>query len=75
MAYQIGLPVLILREAGVLAEGVLEHGVLGTYMPQVDLSQPLNDYFEGNEWRHLIARWEGQVRAVIDAKGNPPRLF
>jgi hypothetical protein len=75
MAYQVGLPVLILRERGVVPEGVLEQGVLGTYMPQVDLSQPLDDYFEGNEWRHLITRWEGQVRAVVEAKGNPPRLY
>jgi hypothetical protein len=75
MAFQVGLPVLILREAGVLAEGVLEQGVLGTYMPLVDLSTPLDDYFDGVEWRHLIARWESQVRAVVEAKGNPPRLF
>lgn len=31
MAVQIGLPVLILRESGVVADGILEKGVLGTY--------------------------------------------
>lgn len=29
MAYQLGLPILLLRESGVLAEGVFERGVVG----------------------------------------------
>jgi len=75
MAYQVGLPVLIFREAGVVAEGVLEHGVLGTYMPAVDLSGSLDQYFSSEAWRHVIARWEGYVRAVVETKGNPPTLY
>ena len=39
MAFQIGLPVLIFRESGVLAEGILEKGVFGTYMPEFDLPE------------------------------------
>lgn len=75
MAYQIGLPVLIFREAGVVADGVLEHGVLGTYMPEVDLTGSLDEYFDSEAWRHVIAKWEGYVRAVVETKGNPPRLY
>lgn len=75
MAYQIGLPVLIFREAGVVADGILESGVLGTYMPEVDLSSDLEPYFSGPAWAHVIAKWEGYVRAVVEAKGNPPRLY
>ncbi len=75
MAYQVGLPVLIFREAGVLDDGILERGVIGTYMPEVDLSQPLDEYFASQAWRHVIAKWEGYVRAVVEAKGNPPRLY
>src|SRR5687768_15852637 len=37
MAFQIGLPVLIFRETGVIADGVLEKGVLGNYMPEFSL--------------------------------------
>lgn len=37
MDYQLGLPILIFRETGVLADGVLERGVIGTYMPEVNL--------------------------------------
>ena len=75
MAYQIGLPILIFREKGVAAEGLLEKGVVGTYMPEFDLAKPIDSYFSSVEWGDIIARWEGFVRAVVEAKGNPPRLF
>jgi hypothetical protein len=74
MAYQLGLPVLIIREAGVIADGVLEQGVLGTYMPEVDLNAQ-DDYFESEAWRHVIGKWEGYVRAVVETKGNPPKMY
>ena len=38
MAYQIGLPVLILRERGVVEDGILEKGGIGTYMPVFDIN-------------------------------------
>lgn len=75
MAYQIGLPVLIIRESGVVADGLLEKGVLGTYMPEVDLSGELDAYFGSAEWTQVIAKWEGYVRSVVDTKGSPPRLY
>jgi hypothetical protein len=75
MAYQLGLPVLILREKRVLADGILEHGVLGLYMPEFDLDAPLKDYFLTAEWKGIIGKWEGYVRAVVDRKGRPPELF
>lgn len=74
MAYQLGLPVLISREAGVMADGVLEQGVLGTYMPEVDLAN-MDQYFSGEAWKHVIGKWEGYVRAVVETKGSPPRLY
>ncbi len=75
MAYQIGLPVLILREAGVLQDGILEQGVLGTYMPEFNVDNDLDAYFAGAAWAHVIAKWEGYVRAVVETKGNPPRMY
>ena len=75
MAYQVGLPTLILREAGVMEEGVLQKGVVGTYMPQFSVSGSLDEYFDSPEWSDLIRKWEGQVRAVVDRKGNPPQLY
>lgn len=75
MAYQLGLPVMILREKGVLADGILERGVIGLYMPEFDLDQPLADYFSTAEWNGIIGKWEGYVRAVVERKGKPPQLF
>lgn len=75
MAFQLGLPVLVLRESGVHADGVLERGVLGTYMPEFDLDSPIDDYFQGQEFRQLIGQWEGYVRGVYASRGNPPQLY
>ncbi|WP_146549718.1 hypothetical protein [Rummeliibacillus suwonensis] len=75
MAFQLGLPVLILRENGVLSDGILEKGVLGTYMPEFSLEKSFDEYFQSNEFLHLIGKWEGYVRRVVEKKGNPQQLF
>ena len=75
MAYQLGLPILILRERGVIQEGLLEKGVVGTYMPEFSLEDENFDYLQSPEWNDLVGQWEGLVRAVVEMKGNPPRLY
>jgi hypothetical protein len=72
MAFQLALPLLVLREEGVLSLGVLQHGVTGTYMPEFNLRSPMKSYFKTQEWKQLIAQWEGKVREVREAKGKPP---
>lgn len=74
MAYQLGLPILIFREQGVLDDGMLERGVAGLYMPEFDLSST-DDYFASAEWGGIIGKWEGYVRAVVERKGTPPQLY
>ena len=75
MAFQIGLPILILRENGVIADGILEKGVIGTYMPEFNLDGDPLAYFQNREWNQLIGIWEGHVRNVVQTKGQPPRLY
>lgn len=75
MAYQLGLPILIFRESGVFADGILERGVVGLYMPEFDLGKAIGDYFKSAEWSEVMGKWEGFVRGVVDKKGNPPELF
>jgi len=75
MAFQIGLPILILREKGVIDDGVLEKGVIGTYLPEFDLSSQANNYLETREWQQIIGKWEGLVRRVVENKGYPPKLY
>lgn len=75
MAFQIGLPILILREKGVIADGILEKGVTGTYLPEFDLSKSASDYFKSEQWKQIIGKWEGYVRRVVEKKGCPPKLY
>lgn len=75
MAFQIGLPILIFRESGVIDDGILERGVTGTYMPEFDLDQDIEKYFKSISWNQLINKWEGYVRKVVENKGMPPRMY
>ena len=75
MAFQIGLPILILREKGVIADGILEKGITGTYLPEFDLSENIDEYFSSTEWKQLIGKWECYVRTVAINKGCPPKLY
>ena len=74
MAFQMGLPILVLREKDVIDDGILEKGVLGTYMPEFDLSSSSN-YFQSVEWKQLVKRWEIMVQKVYEKKGMPPKLY
>ena len=75
MAFQLGLPVLIFREKGVIEEGILEKGVTGVYMPEFDLSDNSGNYFKSQEWNDIMQKWESYVRKVIENKGKPPLLY
>lgn len=74
MAFQLGLPILILREVGVLAEGVLEKGVTGLYLPEFSL-EASSSFITGEECRRLLDQWGGYVRTVYKKRGDPPMLF
>ena len=74
MAFQIGLPILILRESGVSEEGMLEKGAMGIYLPEFDLDKGL-DFLHTEEWRQLIFQWESNVRSVFNSRGVPTKLF
>lgn len=75
MAFQLGLPILILKEKGVIPEGILEKGVTGTYLPEFNLEDSVSEYLDSEEWRQLIGKWEGYVRNVSENKGRPPKLY
>lgn len=75
MAYQLGLPILLLREKGVMAEGIHERGTVGLYLPEFDLDEPLEGYFKSDAWNDVIGKWGGYVRAVVNKKGTPPALY
>jgi len=74
MAFQLGLPILILREQGVVAEGILEKGVTGLYMPEFRTDAPAS-FIRSEECKRLLEQWGGYVRSVYNRRGNPPKLF
>jgi len=74
MAFQLGLPILVLKERGVLAEGVLEKGVTGLYLPEFDTLSD-DSFLAGEECQRLLDQWGSYVRSVFDRRGNPPKLF
>lgn len=75
MAYQLGLPILLLREKKVASDGMFERGVVGLYSPEFDLNQEISQFFESNEWRQIIRQWETRVNLVAENKGRPPQLY
>ena len=74
MAFQLGLPILILREKGVVSEGVLEKGVTGRFLPDFDLAASPS-FIATEECRRLLDQWGGHVQSVFNRRGDPPRLF
>ena len=75
MAFQLGLPILVLREAGVVDDGILERGVMGLYLPEFDLDSGHENYLDLPEWKQIIAKWESRIRQVAGRKGQPPALY
>ncbi|MBB6023137.1 hypothetical protein HNR77_004237 [Paenibacillus sp. JGP012] len=75
MAYQLGLPILSLLEKGVTAEGVLQKGVVGLYLPEFVSSVSVQHYLSLSDWKQTMAQWEANVVTVNRAKGFPRQLY
>jgi len=75
MAYQLGLPILLLRESGVLPDGVFERGVVGLYSPEINLADDPENFLKSSEWRQIVQQWESRVNRVSENKGQPPQLY
>lgn len=77
MAFQLGLPILVIVEKGVRKEGALEPGVLVMQPPEFDSDAPggSEEFLASPKWRQLFASWEGHVREVVRTKRRPPALY
>jgi hypothetical protein len=69
MGFQLGLPVLAFREAGVVADGVLERGVMASCMPEIALDGQGDEFLATQEGKQLINRFEADVRDLRRQKG------
>ena len=68
MAFQLELPVLVFRESGVIADGILEKGVLGSYMPEFDLKTGVKEYFTSQEFIQIFEEWTMRVRKKMEKR-------
>jgi hypothetical protein len=75
MAYQLGLPILLVRERGVLVDGMFEPGVTGLHLPEVNLDESPEMFLASAEGQQVMRRWETNVNRVAQSKGTPPRLY
>ncbi len=73
MAYQIGLPVLIWREAGVVPEGLLDRGAVGLSMPEFNLEMPID--LTQQQWSQPLQDWIDRVRNAHRQTGKAPQLW
>ena len=62
MAYQQGLPLLLIKESGVNSIGVWNPGLTPFFIIEWDSTKPLNDFFDRVEWKEIFLNWVSQVR-------------
>ncbi|MBM7717216.1 hypothetical protein JOC94_004241 [Bacillus thermophilus] len=63
MAYQRGLPLLLIRERGVEGTGIWSPGIAPFLIfLEWDPSQPLNEFFNSNAWKEVLKNWAHEVR-------------
>ena len=74
MGFQLGLPIMVVREEGVRPEGVLAPSVVGRYVLEVDGTR-VDDCLSSRQWRDPLAGWERDVRTVARNRGLPPKLY
>jgi hypothetical protein len=73
MGFQLGLPILTLREEGVHADGLLDRGARPGSYPEFDLSAT-DSFLNTGQWLQISAQWESRVRQFHESKGRPGPL-
>ncbi|MCD7034245.1 hypothetical protein LRR81_08360 [Metabacillus sp. GX 13764] len=73
MAYQYGLPLLLVREIGTdTARGIWERGNSPFIILEWDSTKPLDDFFQIVQWRSAFANWNAHVRNGYYNQTEPP---
>jgi hypothetical protein len=71
MGFQLGLPLMVLREKGVLADGLLDRGVRGANYPEFDLGAGVPDFLSSPLLKSLLPQWSARVRNYRESRGIP----
>ena len=72
MAYQYGLPILLIRETGVEQTGIWSFGIGPFLLLEWDSSQPLDTFFSSISWLQIFQNWITQVRNGFYLQTQPP---
>lgn len=71
MAYLYGLPLLLIRESGVEQNGIWAFGIGPFLILEWNSSQPVETFFERNDWKEIFQNWIGHVRSGFYIKTQP----
>nr|WP_243249663.1 hypothetical protein [Clostridium botulinum] len=73
MAYQYGLPLLLIRETGVEQTGIWSFGVGPFLILELDSTapNPIETFFARNDWKSIFENWVGQVRTGYYIQTQP----
>lgn len=62
MAYQYGLPMLLIRETGVEQSGIWSFGIAPFLILEWNPDEPLEEFFKSNAWLEIFQNWICEVR-------------
>lgn len=62
MAYQYGLPILLIRETGVEQTGIWSFGIGPFLIVEWNPEQSLEEFFTSTAWQEIFQNWSAQVR-------------
>ncbi len=74
MAFQFGLPILLLRETGTdVTNGIWAGGIapLNIFIDWDSDNQSVEEFFSSIQWREVFANWSAEVRAYYYLRTEP----
>lgn len=75
MAYQYGLPILLIRESGVEQSGIWSFGIGPFLILEWNPEDPLANFFTSNAWLSIFENWQAQVRNGFYLQTQPPYQY
>jgi hypothetical protein len=71
MAFQYGLPILLIRETGVEQTGIWSFGIGPFLILEWNPNQPMDAFFKSTAWLEIFQNWISQVRTGFYIQTQP----
>ena len=72
MAFQYGLPMLLIREIDVEQNGVWSFGIGPFLILEWNSNEPVDEFFKRNDWKEIFQNWIAEVRNGYYIQTQPP---